>query len=151
MNPSTRPSTSLGAGTLLVIALVSGCGKPDDGPQPIALGEDDCGLCRMIISEQNYAAQARFDGKVENYDDIGCLGERLGGAAQPQAMWVADQSSGAWIDARAAVFVHAPELKTPMASGLAAFSDRARAERFATEKKGRVVALEEVRAMRRPQ
>ncbi len=147
----TKRRTIGTCGWAALLVLLAACAKPDNGPQPIALGEDDCGLCKMIISEQNYAAQARFDGTTEKYDDIGCLGERLAGATAPQAMWVADQRSGAWIDARAAVYVHAPELKTPMASGLAAFADRAAAERFAAEKKGRILALEDVRAMRRPQ
>jgi nitrous oxide reductase accessory protein NosL len=135
---------------LIALALLAGCGAPEAGPVPIALGEDDCALCRMFISEAAYAAQARFEGRVEKYDDIGCLGERLAEGAAPKENWVADHGTLAWVDARAAVYVHAKELKTPMASGLAAFAARADAEAFAAKAGGRLLTLDQVKELRRP-
>lgn len=136
---------------LALLALLAACGAEETGPLPLALGEDSCDLCRMIISEQPYAAQARFGpGKVEKYDDIGCLGERLGKPGAPVAMWVADRNTGAWVDTRAAFIVHVKDLKTPMASGLVAFAAKADAEGFAKEKDGRLVSMDEVKALRRP-
>jgi copper chaperone NosL len=136
---------------LLLVSLVA-CGAEATGPVPVALGEDSCDLCRMIISEQPFAAQARFGpDKVEKYDDLGCLGERLNKPGAPLGLWAADHKTGAWVDARSAIFVHVKELKTPMASGLVAFASRADAEGFAKDKGGRLVSLDDVKAMRRPE
>lgn len=49
-------------------------------------------------------------------------------------MWcwyVHDFETESWLDAETATFVRATDLRTPMASHLAAFADRARAEAFA--------------------
>lgn len=123
-----------------LVALL-GCVREDPGPEPVALGEDTCATCRMIISEARYAAQMRIARRVEKFDDIGCLLKRLSAPAQ---VWVADQLSGEWIDARAATFVRSEELRTPMASGLAAFRSRSTAEAFAREHRGKLLSFEEV-------
>jgi copper chaperone NosL len=135
----------------LLLMLAAGCGRPDPGPVPIAYGEDSCDLCRMIISEASYAAEARFGpDKVEKYDDIGCLGERLWEAPAPVALWVADHTSGRMHPAPSVALVHVKDLKTPMASGVAAFADRTEAEAFKTKNNGRFVDLDEIKSMRRP-
>jgi len=137
---------------LALVALLAACGAEETGPVTVTLGEDSCDLCRMIISEQPYAAEARFGpGRVEKYDDIGCLGERLNKPGAPLGMWVADRNTGAWVDVRGAHFVHVKELKTPMASGLVAFAAKPDAVAFAKEKGGRLVSLDDVKAMRRPE
>lgn len=127
------------------VLLLAGCGAEDRGPVPIALGEDACAVCRMIVSEAPHAAQARFSpGEVECYDDIGCLGARLASGAEPRDAWVVDRTSGAWIDARTATYVKTKSVKTPMASGLVAFSSRAEAEKL----EGEILSFEEVRSRR---
>ncbi len=122
---------------LLALLLAPGsCGDPETGPLPIAPGEDACDLCRMIISELPHAAQARFEGgRVEKYDDIGCLAERLrGGGARPVEVWVIDRPTGGWTDGRSAAYVRSKTLKTPMASGLAAYRDAAAAAKEGGER-----------------
>lgn len=139
----------IGAALLL---LAAGCGDGDLGPAPIAYGEDACDLCRMIISEAPYAAEARFGpDKVEKYDDIGCLGERLWSSHAPLEMWAADYSTGKLKPLGSVALVRVEGLKTPMASGVAAFADRAEAESFRAKHQGRFVALEDVKALRRPE
>jgi copper chaperone NosL len=130
-----------------LLVLLSACEK-DEGPVPIALGEDGCGLCRMIISEAPYAAQMRTN-QVEKYDDIGCLIERLSKGASPKEIWVADFASRQWVDARSASYVHAPNHYTPMASGIVAFSNRDQAQAWAAKEQGRVLSFEEIRLTRR--
>lgn len=114
---------------VLGLALLSGCGKPETGPAAIRFGEDGCDHCRMIISEAPWAAQARWQHRVERFDDVGCLAQRLKSAPDPapQELWVAESGSGAWIDARRAVFVQDPNLRTPMGWGLAAYRDESQA------------------------
>jgi copper chaperone NosL len=131
--------------------MLLGCGGPASGPAAITFGEDACEACKMIISEAPHAAQARFEsGEVALYDDIGCLSEGLSRkAAPPGEVWVTDQSTGKWIDARIATYVQSPELKTPMASGLVAFDTRPDAEAFAGKVRGRVLSFDDVKALRR--
>lgn len=137
-----------------LVVLLAGCGgPPPTGPVPIAYGEDPCDICRMIISEARYAAEARFPGgKVEKYDDVGCLAERLArGGEAPIGMWVADHATSAWIPAEQAYFVLSETLPTPMGSGVAAFTARASAEEFAPKNRGRLIAFDEVRRLKRPE
>ena len=138
---------------LLLAALlcVTGCGEPATGPVPIAFGEDGCDGCRMIISEAPSAAQARFaDGRVEKFDDIGCLATRLAAGPEPLEAWVTDAATAKWIDARTAHYVRSPGLKTPMGWGLAAFAARADAEALAGKSGARVMGFEELGNLPRP-
>ena len=130
---------------LACLVLLAVCGEDAAGPAPIALGEDACDHCRMIISEAPFAAQARFDGKVEKYDDIGCMLERLRRGASPRELWVTDRNSGLWINARAAFYVQSEDLKTPMASGMAAVGGRADADALAGRVKGKVLSFQDLR------
>ena len=125
----------------IALGILAGCGDAAVGPVPIALGEDACDHCRMIISEARTAAEARFR-SVEKFDDIGCLLRRMK-QASPTGAWVADHSDGRWIDAGRAWFVLAPSHPTPMASGLVAFSSRPDAESFCSKNKGKILTYDE--------
>lgn len=120
------------------LALLGACSDPDTGPARIAYGEDACDACRMIISEAPFAAQGRGE-RVEKFDDIGCLARR---ASRYRQLWVTDHATGRWLDAKSALYVHAPDLYTPMASGLVAFEGREAAEAFAAKHSGKVVAFD---------
>lgn len=108
------------AGALLAAA----CGAP----QPVAFhyGEDLCDHCHMTVADPSYAAQlVTTTGKVYRFDDIGCLAEfENSGTVEPEMIhsrWVnwflAPDSMLATEDA---VFLHSPELHSPMGHGLAA-------------------------------
>jgi len=57
---------------LLISILLAGCQK-DQGPPKIRYGEETCDHCRMIISEDRFAAAYRLNsGLVKKFDDIGC-------------------------------------------------------------------------------
>jgi len=129
---------------LLVLAALlplaaSACGAAEDplAPPDIVYGEDACAECGMILSEPRFAAASLVDdqGRVTPrvFDDIGDMLRYLG--ARPELVvrrsYVHDLETDAWLDAETAVFVRAPDLRTPMASHLAAFADLARAEAFA--------------------
>lgn len=135
---------------LVVVAAICGCAKaPPTGPVEIRLGEDACDSCHMFVSERAYAAQLRTsDGRVEVFDDIGCLFERIA-AAEPAAAYVVDSSGAAWIDARSASFVLSKDLKTPMASGLAAYASREKATEAASRLHGRALTYAEVPSARK--
>jgi hypothetical protein len=82
----------------------------------------------MVLSDRNFAAQIRYfaDGKerskVAFFDDIGCatlwLEDKPWKDDRRTEIWVVDQQSGTWIDARRATYVTG--MLSPMEYGLAA-------------------------------
>lgn len=118
-------------------------------PEPVEIDAADvCALCKMAISEKRYAAElVDTHGNVFKFDDIGCMihfaGQR-GWIGNPPARFVHDYDSPAWLKADRATFVRSPEIPSPMASGLIAIGDTAKAERYAARFHGRVCSLAEL-------
>lgn len=112
------------------IVLFAACGRPEIAPVDIH-PEDMCSMCRMAISEKQYAAEfITKDGETVKFDDIGCLRAYLKRQNRDDiaAYYVVDFDSRQWINAEAAYFVHSPEIETPMRGGIAAFKDPSKAE-----------------------
>ncbi len=112
------------------------------GPRPpdIAYGKDPCAECGMIISDPRFAAAyVTRDGQARLFDDIGDMVVYHRKHSEDVAVfYVHDYETRAWIDATHAFFVSSPRVHSPMGYGLAAFSDRSRAEAFAREHGGEV-------------
>lgn len=132
---------------LLSGLLLVGCGGADaDQPPTIAYGRDVCGRCGMIISEERHAAGlVDTRGEQEVFDDAGEMiaqvqEEGLG----DRRVWVHDFDSLEWIDGTTAFYVASPEVTTPMATGLVAFSTREAAESFGSQNAGTVMTWDEV-------
>ncbi len=114
--------------SLLLILSLMGCGDPGTGPKEVKWDRDACERCRMVVSDHDYAAQVRYlpEGKKRTrvlfFDDIGCAALWLEGQPwkdDPKTeIWVTDQHSHQWIDARKAIYVKGRV--TPMAYGLGA-------------------------------
>lgn len=130
---------------VLTLALLAGCGREaawPPQPVPVALGEESCAGCKMIISDPHYGAQLHDRrGGVQQFDDLGCWQKAAAAAkADPAASFVRSFADGAWIRADKAVLVRYGELHSPMGSGLAAFPTRSEAQAFA-ERHGDAVVL----------
>ncbi len=126
---------SVGSFLLGAILALTGCGeKASLEPPKLILGQQECEECKMIVSEERFAAGAAFiaDGDATKFvfDDVGCLVDWLGKSADRDSCipYVHDYDTLAWLDARKAFFMHSEELRTPMASHIAAFADDAAAE-----------------------
>jgi hypothetical protein len=94
------------------------------GPPAIRYGRDRCDACGMIISDPRYAAAAQRGRAVSRYDDIGCLIDRVGQAlvrGEAEA-YVHDAGTHLWLKAERATYVRSPAIRTPMASGIAAYA-----------------------------
>jgi copper chaperone NosL len=130
--------------TLLVLSfgLLAACGSgPDfDEPPDIRYGEDVCDRCLMIINEARYAAAyVTTDGTARLFDDIGGMVASIDEAKEDVAVfWVHDYYTEEWLKAGEAVYVESDDLVTPMGFGIVAFSERDRAEEWATEQAGEV-------------
>lgn len=110
----------------LAAALVmSACAGGPPGPAAIGLGEDACGSCRMTIVSRATAAQmVRAGDEPVFFDELGCLRDFLIGRGVPEdaVIYVTDHRTGAWVNARSAIFTRT-STATPMASGLLAHAD----------------------------
>lgn len=100
-----------------VLALAA-CGPPD-GVAPIVWDREDCAQCRMLIGEPRFAAQLQTrDGRVESFDDPGCLMLRLDAVEDVRALWFHHVHEDRWIPGDAVAFARIE--RTPMGYGLGA-------------------------------
>lgn len=87
---------------------------------------DMCSFCRMAISEKQYAAEIVIaDESVLKFDDIGCMlryQKAQGETVKPAAIYVADSETKQWLKADDAYFIRSTSVKTPMGSGIIAYS-----------------------------
>lgn len=126
---------------VVVVCLLAGCSQEAGGPAEIALGSDQCANCRMVIVSQTTAAQIVAPGdEPVAFDEVGCLRDYLAHTPlQADAVaYVADHRTGAWIDARRALFTQA-RTATPMASGIIAHADAASRDADPAARAGRPV------------
>jgi len=118
------------------LALLAGaCNRPPDtSPPQIRYGEQECDACRMLVSDERFAAALVFeqDGHVTKlvFDDVNCVFSYLSDhpAGNSYTVYVHDLDTRAWLDARTAFFVRSDRLETPMASQIAASSSASGAD-----------------------
>lgn len=133
----------------LLLPLLAGCPDvgPGEGPPELRYGADACDRCQMIINEARHAAAyVTAAGEARRFDDIGCLVEHLAATGEDAATVWLHGEDGAWVEGEQAALVRAPDVITPMGSGLLAFAGAERARAFAAERGGEVVTLEALRA-----
>jgi copper chaperone NosL len=100
----------------------------------------------MAVSDRRYAAEVLDrEGNLFKFDDVGCMAAFLR-SRRPQigAAYVADYETRAWVRAEDARYVEAAAFHTPMAHGIVAFGDAARAESAASRHAGRVLHFAEL-------
>lgn len=109
---------------LLVAAVIHGEKLPE-GPEAVAWDREACTHCHMHVGEPAFAAQLQTqDGRVENFDDPGCLLQYLD-AERPEihALWFHHLREDRWIRGDRVAFVEASP--TPMGHGLGAVDGNA--------------------------
>lgn len=129
---------------ILVGLLAAGCSG--SGPPNVRYGQEECAHCRMIVNDERYAAAVVTPaGEARKFDEVGCLLDYLKDhTGDGDRLWVRSYRPTGWLDARVAVYVHAPKLQTPMGSGLAAVATRAEADALAGELGGKVLTFAEL-------
>lgn len=117
----------LGVFVLACGGFLGGCGTDISRPPTVRYGEEACAHCRMIISDDRFAAAlVTKGGESLKFDDVGCLVEREAdqGAPTGSIYWVRDFDGGGWLDARSASYVHSAKVQSPMGYGLTALSPK---------------------------
>ena len=96
-------------------------------PEPLTYGKDQCHSCKMTLMDQKFGAElVTTKGKVYKFDDINCLfnfyNEGSVNKNDFRFKLVVDFSQPEkLIDAEKAVYLKSGEIKSPMASHIAAF------------------------------
>ena len=96
-------------------------------PEPLIYGKDQCHSCKMTLMDRKFGAElVTTKGKVYKFDDINCLfnfyNEGSVNKKDFRFKLVVDFSQPEkLIDAEKAVYLKSGEIKSPMASQVAAF------------------------------
>ena len=131
-----------GMAALLVISF-SSC---TTGPEAINYGTDQCQDCRMTIMEPQFGGElVTKKGRVFKFDDAHCLANyiRKGNIKEAdiaQTVFVDYEKQGNFVDAASAYFVVSPQIKSPMNSNAAAFSNKAAASQKASATNGTLLS-----------
>jgi nitrous oxide reductase accessory protein NosL len=133
----------------LVFALLLGACAPSQPDGPI---EPPCAQCSMIIGDPRFAGAigTRKRGKVEYFffDDVGEMFLFEPPAADATQYFVADHTSTEWVLGESAFYLRSSKLRTPMATGVAAFALEADREALAERHRGERPSFSELRARR---
>ena len=114
---------------LISLVFIGACYSGGITPVDIEDG-DMCAYCRMAISDKRFAAEIiDTDEAVHKFDDIGCMlrfRSASGEKGNEAGVFVVDNQTKQWLRAQDAFFVRS-SIKTPMSSGIVAFSTAAKA------------------------
>jgi copper chaperone NosL len=132
---------------LVSSSLLAGCGTADQSRPPnVRFGEEACAFCRMIISDDRFAAAVVIKtGEALKFDDIGCMILHEARQVRPgAAYWVRNFTGRDWLNAREATFVHSTKFRSPMDHGLAAMPMAQAADELSKSIDGRTLQFSEL-------
>lgn len=145
MTHSTQPR--LLAAIVGVLTLAS-CDRPStDAPPAIALGQDVCDQCNMILSDERFATATIIQGprgpEARLFDDFNCQAqyESLNDDQKILARWSHDHETLAWLKSESGYFLLSDRVRAPMGSQLAAFASRDAAERAQGAMPGQILSF----------
>lgn len=146
----TRRAAFLLAALLLAAPLLSaGCGR--SGAPRVALGTP-CATCGMEVRDPRFAGASVAGRSVRAYDSIECALRDLSAADRAtdpspapanrsRSLYLSDHASGT-LHRSDSLWIVRADIASPMGGGLAAFLDRAEAERIAAARGGRVLPID---------
>lgn len=119
--------------------------------EPINYGKETCANCKMTIVDARFAAEMLTEkGRACKFDDVICM--------KLYAGYYADQSKNAryfisqyrekgseFIDAKTAVYLHAPFFASPMSGNFAAFLNKESAKSLMDSVDAAIVSWENIR------
>lgn len=145
---SYKTITGLLAVSGLSLAL-GACSSASAEPFDIKWGETECEVCKMKITDEQFAAEAIMTNeKGYAFDDIGCLMRDWYPEQKEDAiaaMYVKDYNTKEWIELNDASYVYDEDAKTPMAYGVMSFTDEKEAELYIEENGGTLMDFDDLK------
>lgn len=116
-------------------------------PATINYGSDECMHCKMMITDNRFAAQIVIEtGKAIKFDSIECMAEYAGShksELKDARFWVSDFSSpGSWLDVQQANIIKSEVINSPMGASLLAIGNDEAADEHLSEFPGEQVQWE---------
>lgn len=108
---------------LFAISMVSCSVEPD----PLHFGKDSCHSCKMTLMDSKFGAEiVTKKGKVYKFDDLNCMISFMASNAEPsdniaQYLVIDFAHPEKLTDATKAFYIQSEQIKSPMASHIAAF------------------------------
>ncbi len=114
--------------TLFILLCLGSCGTSQ--PAPIRLGKDECTNCKMIITDPRFGAEIiTKTNKLFKFDDVNCLNNYIKNNEKIQSQinhiyFVDYGNESGFVLANEAFYLQSEEIKSPMGSAVAAFSNQ---------------------------
>lgn len=127
---------------LALMVLLSSCSQQ---PAEIHYGSDECAHCKMMITDDRFAAQAVTEtGKSIKFDAIECMADYAGenkSELQSAELWVSDfNNPGEWININNAFLIKSEVINSPMGESLLAFETEQQMQDHLAEYPGKQVS-----------
>jgi len=108
-----------------LVLLVSACSQE---PHEVHYGSDECAYCKMMITDNRFAAQAVTEtGKSIKFDAIECMADYAGEKKvelQSAELWVSDfNNPGEWVNINNAFLIRSEVINSPMGESLLALDN----------------------------
>jgi len=119
---------------VLAAALVAVALAPESAPAALDAGRPACDYCRMLLEDPRFGAEITLgSGKKKIYDTVECMASALltdsVAVSDIRTLTLADHARpGTWVPIDRVVFLHCPEIASPMGQSLLAFRSRAEAD-----------------------
>lgn len=119
-------------------------------PEPLVFGQDACYTCKMTLMDNKFGAElVTRKGKVFKFDDLNCMLNFYHSEYEPTADFAYVQvidfaNPEKLIDAQHAWYLKSDNIRTPMASGVAAFESEESFTPYKTEWKAILMSWGEV-------
>jgi copper chaperone NosL len=116
-------------------------------PEPLNYGKDACHACKMTLVDKRFGGEILTKkGKIYKFDDVNCLVGFYKSGFEPtnnvlSILFVDFQNENTLIDATTSNFLVSDNLRTPMGSGIAVFSNSGRQP---SEPEGKVEMWDEI-------
>lgn len=135
-----KKATSQALGLMLLFSTLSACSNSE--AQEIKLHKDRCSNCEMSISDGRFGAEIiTVKGRAYKFDDVFCMLNYIKEQkVEFQSYYVHDYTKkNVLIDAKNAFYVKSESLNSPMRGNIAAFADKAEAQKFADKNNSHVM------------
>jgi copper chaperone NosL len=134
---------------LVALAVLLGACRARE-PEPMVLNEDQCGYCRMTISDSRFGGEAVLPtGRVLKFDAPECMlsWARATPVADRGDLYIIDlQHPGSFVPVATAGFLTGGTMQGPMGGSIVGFASPAKAEEQRTMLGGRVTTWAELLA-----
>jgi copper chaperone NosL len=119
-------------------------------PEPLNYGTDACHTCKMTLMDNKFGAEiVTKKGKVYKFDDLNCMINFYNSGNEPEdniayKLVIDFANPGEFIDASQNYYVKSDSIRTPMASGVAAFSNEKDFKSYKKKWKGILLSWSEL-------